>query len=172
MNDSRAIGEAVEVMDPAPYLAILERRFAIPSTVFDDYLTFRANAKTLSIVRRDLRLPPAPDPTALGMPFFYLRMRHPRPTSAAVLKFGHHATRNVVDLGSQRVLDFVFGRQIPLGVAAGIDGPGWVIGLYRDSPIGIGRCWEQDGTLVLQGMVPKVWAAQLADSGKPTDLSA
>ncbi len=150
-------------------LAVLEQRFAISRTVFDDYVVFRSSRSILSLVRRDLRVPNAPDPVALGMPFFYADMRHPRPTSAAVLKFGNHATRNVLDLDDEQLIDFVFGREIALddAAAAGVDGPGWVIGRHRGSPIGIGRCWDQDGTLVLRGMVPKVWAAQLAPKSKP-----
>ena len=163
MSRGRTVTEVVEAVDPAPYLAILEQRFGIAPGIFDDYIVFRANASTLAIVRRDLSLPRAPDPVALGMPFFYPRMRHPRPTSAAVLKFGEHATRNVLDLDDPEVLDFAFGREIVLGAAAGVDGPGWVIGRYRGSVVGMGRCWQADGRQMLTGMVPKAWAAQLED---------
>ena len=163
MNDFRSLNKVVELVDAEPYLAVLEQRFAVPRAVFDGYLIFRANATIVSIVRHDLKLPRSPDPVALGMPFFYADMRHPRPTSAAVLKFGCLAGRNVVDLDDRRVADFVFGREIPLddNDDAGVDGPGWVIGRHRGSPIGIGRCWQKDGELMLQGMVAKAWAAQL-----------
>lgn len=163
MSAFHTLDEVVDLVDAEPYLAILEQRFAISRAVFDNYLVFRANATIVSIARHDLRLPRAPYPVALGMPFFYANMRHPRPTSAAVLKFGGFAGRNVVDLDPQTVVDFVFGREIPIDGDTSVDGPGWTIGRHRGSPIGIGRCWQQDDSLVLQGMVPKVWAAQLGD---------
>lgn len=163
---ARSLDEVVEAADMEPYLDLLERRFGIPASVFDDYLAFRASAKILRIARRHLRLPRAPDPVALGMPFFYAAMRHPRPTSAAVLKFGCHATRNVLDFDDRRLADFVFGREIHLDQdAGGIDGPGYVIGRHQECIIGIGACRRQDGGLVLQGMVPKAWAAQIDDPG-------
>ena len=157
------LAAATDAVEARACVALLEQRFAIPRAVFDRHLTFRANAGTLAIVRRALRVPQAPNPTGLGMPFFYLGMRHPRPTSAAVLKFGEHARRNVLDFDRARVMKFVFGHEIALdaGDAGRLDGPGYVIVRHRGCVVGIGRCHSQDGGLVLKGMVPKAWAAQL-----------
>ncbi len=160
---------AFETADTALYLAILEQRFGIPAALFDDYRTFRANASILSIVRRDVRIPPSPAPRALGMPFFYSKMRHPRPTSATVLKFGDHATRNVVELAPEQVMPFVLGRELVLEPSqiALIDGPGWVIGRHQGSLVGIGGCWQEDGEWLVKGMVPKAWAQQIDAAQSP-----
>ena len=163
MSDPRSVAEVVDAVDPEPWLAILEERFGIPGEVFADHLLFRANRSTLGIVRRGLELPRRPDPAAVGMPFFYLRMRNPRPTSAAAIRFGVHAERNVLDLGESRVADFVFGRDIPLGGDTEIDGPGYVIARFRGSVVGLGHCRDEGDGLVAKGMVPKAWASQLDD---------
>ena len=160
-----ALGAVANAVEAEPCLALLEQRFGIPRAAFDDYLAFRSSSRILQIVRRDLRVPPAPESVALGMPFFHIDMHHPRPTSATVVKFGAHATRNVLDLDQDRMMDFVFGREIPLtgDDAARIDGPGYVIGRGRDCIVGIGRCRRQDGKLTVQGMVSKAWAEQLEE---------
>ncbi len=168
MSDLRSVAEVVDVVDPEPWLAILAERFGIPRRIFADHLVFRARASGLSIARRDLELPRRPEPAAVGIPFFYFGMRHPRPTSAAAIRFGAHAERNVVDLDERRVTDFVFGREIPLRDedAARVDGAGYVLGRYRGNVIGLGHCREdEEGGLVLKGMVPKSWASQLDDPG-------
>ena len=172
MSDGfRDVAEVVETVDPAPWLALLEERFGIPAVVFTDYLVFRAKAQTVSIVRRGLRLPLRPEPVAVGIPFFYANMRHPRPTSAAAIKFGRHAGRNVLDLDEQRLMDFVFGREIHLDSkdSSAIDGAGYVLGRYRGSVIGLGHCREDSGGLVLRGMMPKAWAAQIDDARPSRD---
>ena len=103
------------------------------------------------------------------MPFFYSKMRHPRPTSATVLKFGDHATRNVVELAPEQIVAFVLGRELVLEPSqiADIEGPGWVIGRHQGSPIGIGGCWQEDGGWWLKGMVPKAWAKQIDAAQSP-----
>ncbi len=158
-----AESSADDIVDPGPYLALLEERFGIPHAVFEDHLVIRAGSRRLSIVRRGLCTPGVPEPAALGMPFFHVKMRHPRPTSATATRFGTHATRNLLDLEGRQLMDFVFGREIALGKAeaARLDGPGYVLGRAGGSVLGIGVCWRQDGGLVLKGMVPKAWAAQI-----------
>ncbi len=166
--EAPSLAGAANAVEAGPCLAMLERRFGIPRGVFDDYLAFRANAGTLSIVRRDLRVPAAPESVALGMPFFHIDMRDPRPTSGAAVKFGALATRNVLELEGRRTMDFVFGREIALGdgEAGQVDGPGYVIGRGAGCLIGVGRCWEEGGRLVVKGMVSKAWAEQLDDPGR------
>ena len=165
MSEHRRVTDVVDAVDAEPWLAILEGRFGIPRDVFADLLIFRANRSTLQIARRDLELPRRPDPVAVGIPFFYLKMRNPRPTSAAAILFGARADRNVLDLDEARVADFAFGREIPLGEDAGIDGPGYVIARFRGSVVGLGHCRAEGDGLVLKGMMPKAWASQLDDPG-------
>lgn len=167
-DETRDVARVVETVGEEPWLEVLTGRFGMPREVFADYLVFRRTASSLSIVRRGLRPPLAPEPASIGIPFFYLGMRHPRPTSAAAILFGPHATRNVLDLGDDRVPDFVFGREISLeGDDAGaVDGPGYVLGRYRGDVVGLGHCRrEGERGLVLRGMVPKAWAAQIDGHG-------
>ncbi|MCP4658660.1 MAG: hypothetical protein GY856_24885 [bacterium] len=160
MSDALLAGKW-PVVDPEPCLALLEERFGIPREIFDDYVVFRPNAKTVWIADRRLRLPPRPDPAAVGMPFFHTRARYPRPTSAAAMKFGRHATRNVVDLDAQQVRELVAQRDVRLTSEQerSLTGTGYVFARYRGIVLTVGlyRAQEEGGVLI--GAVPKSWSA-------------
>lgn len=157
------VAELVEAVDAAAHLAELERRFGIPRRLFDDFVVFRANAQRLSIVDRRLRLPPSPEPLSVGMSFLYFRMERPRLTTAAAVRFGAHATRNLAELDHDEALDFAYRREIVLrpASAATIDGDGYVLARHRGLILGLGRCRHEDRGAVLYGMVPRSWRAHL-----------
>ena len=89
--DDLAPGERspAEVVDPIPgkpYLDLLEERFGMPRDLFDGYLFYRRNKDGVWIVNRDLRAPERPDPHVMGMPFFRVDMRFPRPSTNTVIR--------------------------------------------------------------------------------------
>ncbi len=158
----RALEEVVEAVDAEPYLAILEERFAIPRQTFAGHLVFRPNSKHLAIADRRLLVPDGADLLAVGMPFLYVRMASPRLTTAAAIAFGGAARRNAVDLDAREVEGFVARRELTLRAeeAAKCTGPGWVLARYRGAVVGLGRAKTSEAGLVLEGMVPRSWAAR------------
>ncbi len=158
----RALDEVVEAVDATPYLEILEQRFGIPRETFAGHLVFRPNRKHLAIADRRLQVPAGAEPMAIGMPFLYVRMRNPRLTSGAAVAFGAAARRNVVDLDDAEVDTFVDRRQFVLRPeeAAKCSGPGWVLARYRGVVVGLGRATAGEEGLVVEGMVPRSWAAR------------
>lgn len=149
------------VVDPEDCLALLEERFGIPREVFAAYVVFRPNAKTVWIADRRLRIPPRPEPTAVGMPFFHTKSRYPRPTSAAAMRFGRHATRNVVDLDEDQVRALVAQRDVRLTCEQerSLSGTGYVFARYRGVVLTVGLYRSEQEGGVLIGAVPKSWSS-------------
>ena len=162
----RPVTERIEALDPTPWFETLEERFGIPPEVFAPYLLFRSNSKLVSIVNRDLELPQRPDVRFLGTPFVYLK--HRRMTTAATVRFGVHARKNVIDLLEEQVEDFVRGRSFDLapGQDIHLDGPGYVITRFRSLILGLGRHFPAEGAI--QGMVPRSWVPMFLDP-EPTE---
>lgn len=158
----RPLREVVDPLDPEPWLALLEERFAIPRETFAGLLIFRPNRKHLAIADGDLLVPVGSEPLALGMPFVYDRMRSPRLTTGAAVRFGAAARRNLVDLDGDEIEDFLARREVLLRPeeAAKCSGPGWVLARHRGLVLGLGRAQGRDGGLVLVGMVPRSWAVR------------
>ncbi|MEL7061520.1 MAG: hypothetical protein AAGN46_15960 [Acidobacteriota bacterium] len=150
-------------IDPAPYLHLLEERFGIPLEAFADFAFFRPNRNTVWIRRRELDWSGgAPALHAVGFPFFHPTLRFPRPTNAAVLRFGHLARRSVLDLNRMQLAAFVRREERPLDadppLPAGDHGyviarsDGDIVGLGIVRPAGDGR-----PTPTLEGLVPSSW---------------
>ena len=158
----RALADVVETVDAEPYLRILEERFGIPRETFAGYLVFRPNSKHLAIAGRDLVVPEGAETLAIGMPFLYVRMATPRLTTAAAIAFGGAARRNVLDLDDAEADEFVARRTFPLRAeeAAKCTGPGWVLARHRGMIVGLGRAKASEAGLVVEGMVPRSWAAR------------
>lgn len=154
---------AVDPVDAGHYYGILESRFGIPRSTFDPYLCFRANSQALWILGRDLELPERPDPYAMGMPFFYVRMRWPRPTTHAACRFGHLATRNTVDLDPGDLGLLLAGTEFAVApdVAAGVDGNGYVFVRCYGRVMGSGYFRPEGSAGWLKGLCPKRWAVRL-----------
>ncbi len=156
--------ETVEVVNAAPYFADIETRFGIPASAFDDYLVLRPNAKCLALVARGLLLPDGLQSLAFGMPFLYVNMRDPRLTTAAAVKFGSLATRNVVDLDDAQTERFVTRHELALTreQEAQLTGPGYVLARHCGMVLGLGHARPGDEAMVLAGTVPSSWRDRLA----------
>lgn len=175
------VEDLVQPVGGMHYFGLVEERFGVPPEIFDPYLAFQPNSKNLWIVRRDLEVPVRPEPHTLGMPFFYVNMRFPRPTSAAAVFLGRHATKNVYDASDDDLPSLIHRREIPLDAeaAAEIDGRGYVLLRHRGLSLGLGfyrpfgdetpegvadkdaRALEEvdpeEGGGWLRGMLPRSW---------------
>ena len=119
-----------------------DERFGIDPAVFEEYTFWeRGNGKIWAFAG-ELETPA--DIEALGMSFLRTRQEHWKPTTEAVQRFGHHASRNVIDLsrgeaeallaGHSQELDWdgdwgylivareLAGQVAPVGVGLFIDG--------------------------------------------------
>ena len=136
----RPVAEAVKEVDATPYLDLMDRRFGISPSAFERYVFFQPNKDGVWIVNRDLQAPVRPDPHVLGMPFFRIDMRFPRPSTNAVLKFGHLATRHRLELEDPEIAAALYRRSLSLDAdrVSGFEGNGYVILFYRGRPLGLG----------------------------------
>ena len=83
-------------------------RFGIPRETFEGYTFWERGAGKVWIFHGDV-----PDPIeveGLGMTFLRTRQEHWKPTTNAVQRFGRVATRNVVELDSERARRFAAGE--------------------------------------------------------------
>jgi len=158
----RPVGEVVAEIDAAAYLAILEDRWGIPGEAFADQLIFRPNRKWLAIVDRRMLVPVDAEWLAIGIPFLYDKMRDPRLTTAAAIKLGSLATRNLLDLDRAELGEFLARRDFRPRPeeAAKCTGPGYVIVRHRGLVAGLGHAWTDAGELTVRGMVPRSWQAR------------
>ena len=165
----RPVAEAVKEVDATPYLDLMDRRFGISPSAFERYVFFQPNKDGVWIVNRDLQAPVRPEPHVLGMPFFRIDMRFPRPSTNAVLKFGHLATRHRLELEDPEIAAALYRRSLSLDAdrVSGFEGNGYVILFYRGRPLGLGYFRPgreddaQDPGGELKGMCPKMWTSKL-----------
>ncbi len=160
----RTVAEAVQVVDVTDALTEIEQRFGIPLSTWDDFVIFRPNSKWLAIADRHLELPVRPELSGLGMPFLYPRMRYPRFTTAAAIRFGPLATRHVIDLEDATYV----GRLIDLETLPFdpephplVDAPGHLLIRHRGMLLGLANSRIEDSGWTLTAMLPKAWRDML-----------
>lgn len=157
-------------VDPAPYVEELAARFGIDRDELAELLIYRSSAKKLSMVRRDVLLPSRPEAHTVGIPFYRTKTRPPRLSTAASMIFGRRATKNVVDVDTEQVLEMIAERETRLRPeqAARCGSPGWVLPRYRGVivPIAYFSPDEDGGGGLLRGSIPRVWKRVL-DTATP-----
>ncbi len=147
------------VVDPTPWLDTLADRFGIPPQAFDEYIFFQTGRKGVRIVCHDHRPPLRPAPDAVGMLFMHTKGRMPKWTTAAVLAFGHLATRNVVEVTTSQVEAYVRREEFSLTreQAQSCSGRGYVILRYQGITIGMGLFRPRQGAGTVASLFPKGW---------------
>ena len=158
-----SVQDILPIVDARLYLGLFEERFGIPAETFKDYSFFRANGQAIWIVRRDLRVPPRPAPYAVGMPFYYYRMHHPRPTTPAALRFGHLATRHQTELDADQIGPFIGHQDVPQrdDQAAAFSRGYWLVS-YRGRLLGVGLATtDDDDRPIFRPLTPKYWRLRL-----------
>jgi hypothetical protein len=173
--EGRSVRQVVKVLDPSPYLELMDRRFGIPPETFAPWLFFQPKRDSIWMVSRELLLPGRPDQYTLGMPFFRIRMRWPRPATAAVFKFGQLAKKNVLELEDDELAAMVYHRPLELEPerASALDGNGYVILRHRELSLGLGYYRphrdpeDGDGEGRLTSLCPKAWTQRLGIEPPP-----
>lgn len=83
-------------------------RFAIEPAVFEDYSFWERGAGKIWAFYGDV---PSPiEVEALGIRLLRTRQEHWKPTLEAVQRFGHHASRNCIDLSEEEAIAFFHGE--------------------------------------------------------------
>lgn len=155
--------ELLPIVDARLYLGLFEERFGVPAETFRDYAFYRANVQAIWTVRRDLLLPSRPKPYAVGMPFYYYRMIHPRPTTPAVLRWGHLATRHLAELGAEQIGPFIGYQDVPQTAEqeAAFSRGYWLM-RFRGRLLGVGLATTDDADRpVFRALTPKFWRLRL-----------
>lgn len=166
--------ELLPIVDARLYLGLFEERFGVPAATFKDYSFFRANAQAIWVVRRDLLVPARPAPYAVGMPFYYYRLHHPRPTTPAALRWGHLATRHLADLSEEQILPFVDYQEVPMAAdqEAAFSRGYWLM-RYRGHLIGVGLATTDEADRpVFRALTPKYWRLRRESSSGAEDDGA
>lgn len=161
----RPVAEAVKEVDASPYVGLMVERFGMAPSVFEPYLFFSPNPDGVWLINRDLEVPSRPEPHVLGMPFFRIDMRYPRPSTNAALKFGAEATRNIVELEEDEVAYALYRRDVVLGERIeALEGNGYVIVRFRGRSLGFGYFApdrERPERGLLKTHCPKAWTSKL-----------
>ncbi len=132
-------------LDRAEVAGMMQSRFGIAPEAFESVSFYRRGRNVWAF-----SLPEIPDLgcESVGLRFMSVRGRVPKPTTTALQLFGRYATKNVVDLSSDRAEKFVAGegQRLPAQVE-----DGYVVVTHRGDVIGCGQ--YLDGELISQ--IPK-----------------
>lgn len=125
-------------------------RFGTPPEIFDGYTFWEKGAGKIWALHHSL---PSPvEIEALGMPILRTRQEFWKPTTDGALRFGDHATRNVIELTGRQAERFLAGTDQEVAW----DGDwGYLIASHElagdPAPIGVGLYTYSE----LKSMIPK-----------------
>ena len=88
-------------------LDFFDERFGIEPSVFEEFTFWEKGKGKIWIFADDVPTPIRIE--GLGMTVLRTRQEHWKPTHSAVQRFGHHATKNVVDLSAEEAAEFAQG---------------------------------------------------------------
>ena len=124
-------------LEAADATALWTGRFGVPPEVFQGFQFIRRGAKVVWACPVDTEPGPHLLPESVGMAISRMRGAYAKPTTNAILSFGPHATRNVVDLDDAQADAFVR-RGIFAFDAGDRADDGFVIVRYHGAPLGCG----------------------------------
>ncbi|MCC5811543.1 MAG: RsmB/NOP family class I SAM-dependent RNA methyltransferase [Ectothiorhodospiraceae bacterium] len=153
--------------ESAEWLSPFVDRLGIPAQVFADVSLVKRGNRHVHLVPRDHRLPQAPAPDMLGLPAVRRRSLPLKPTTAAVLLYGHLAVRNRVELSTVQLRDYLerADTSVEHSQLARCTGPGYVVVTYQEQTVGLGQLiYERESPRVwLRSLMPKAWRASVAE---------
>jgi hypothetical protein len=102
---------------------------------------------------------PVPPPELVGLPGAGVQVSPPKLTTAAAMRFGDRAARQVVDLEPEQAQAFIRRETSTLGAGqcAQLESPGYAIVRLRGFAIGLGAVKRADGGFRLASLYPKAW---------------
>ncbi len=89
-------------------IEFFDERFGIEPTVFEAFTFWEKGKGKIWIFADDVPTPIRIE--GLGMTVLRTRQEHWKPTHSAVQRFGHHASKNVVDLSAEEAARFARGK--------------------------------------------------------------
>ncbi len=149
------------VVDPSPWLAVLEERFGLERSLFAEYTFLRMSKRGIHLVSTEHRPPPRPRPDAVGTLFLHTKGQTPKLTTAGALAFGRAATRNTVPLRREQLVPYLRRETLVLtpDQVEMCTGPGFVIVTYEGIPVGTGLYRHgPPHRHALESLFPKGWA--------------
>lgn len=151
MSRPKKIDAPFEEIDAAQALTHWTERFGSSPKDFANW-SFHQRGQVIWVTHKDTKIPEGLTPESVGMCLVRLKGKYPKPTTHAVMKFGHLATQNVVDLNEEEALRFM--RRELLDFPLEDQTPGYVIARRGEVYLGCGLWIE--GRLTSQ--IPKRWA--------------
>jgi len=151
-----------------PYRDWWQQQFATPPETLRGCSFWQRGRFSIWIAAADVDPGEVAPVDGVGIPFLRTGREVWKPTSVAVIEFGLHATRNVVELQRDELLCFLDRQTIEFAEADArgtLANRGFVIARYQGVPVGCGL-WRR-GTLV--SAVPK--GRSMADLDLPIDTS-
>ena len=141
-----------------PWLTILEERFGIPKSTFDEYAIYRVGKKKIYIVNREHVPPVKPQADQIGMHFMRVEGKYPKLTTGAAMLFASFAQRNVLDLAPEQAHAFYQREEFVISdtQASQLTGNGYVMLRYQNIPIGQGTYYANSQRIA--SLFPKAWS--------------
>ncbi len=138
------------------WITWLEERHGLPPASFEGTTVTRPGRRLLGITNAALRLPVAPAPHTIGLPFLYCEMAQPRLASESAQLFGPWAERNLVVLARDEA-DAYFRRETLVlgdesGAAASTNGPVFV--RHHGFTLGLAAYHLEEGRHELASLFP------------------
>jgi NOL1/NOP2/fmu family ribosome biogenesis protein len=117
-------------------LSYFEERFGIPLAAFADYRLLERR-KVYALVRDSshLEMLASLKVQSVGLPVLRKMPHHLKPTTAALQRFGHQATRHRVELSAPQMQALLRGEELQVHIDVQ---PGYVILLYAEYILGCG----------------------------------
>ncbi len=146
----------VEDVDDSYYWEMIESRFGFDRADFQEMKLGRSNKVLLVIYAEETNHPLNPKMLAVGMPFLHIGMKTPKPTTSAVIAYGHLAKQNTIELTQDQV-DLYYGRlDIHFDAMPPGCNPGFVIVRYMGHGLGTALLKETEtGSFRLMSHFPK-----------------
>ena len=129
--------------------------FGIPESVMNGYQFIRRGKKTIYVAGQAVAL--SEKAYYQGMPFMRIQTKYPKLTSVAALKFGHHATKQIVHLNESQLGSYLTRQPIELvqNQLQCCSARSFVIVFYKDSCLGVGFLGEVNK---MASLSPKSWS--------------
>ncbi len=143
-------------------------RLGMPDEVFRGVRLVRRGNQHIHAVPDDHVAPRAPAPELLGLPVVRRRSLPLKPTTASIVLWGHHASRNVVTLRADQAMAYLLRQACELEQSqlTACTGPGYAVVRLRNRVIGLGQLvYSPVGAGVkLLSLVPKTWVRDGVDA--------
>jgi NOL1/NOP2/fmu family ribosome biogenesis protein len=155
------LGPSCRLVDPAPYLSILEERFGMhPAWFTERYHFFAGGRKYIYSLRRGHSIPRGPEILFSGIKFMRVAMEIPKLTTEAAVAFGFLATRNWIRLDAPDAGRYFAREEITLetSVAETCTGSGYVLICVGPVTVGTGYLFAEEGAHRLRSWFPKRWS--------------